>query len=348
MDTHTKRAISHRVALTVILLLCIALAPPLVEAAGQRLKIGTLAPRGSLYHRALQEMGEEWREAQGGGAKFIVYTDGTQGGEADTVRRMRVGQLNAAMLSVVGLSEIDPSVSALQKIPRLYRNWAEVEYVIGGLREELEKRLHEKGFVAVFWAEAGWVQLFSREPVQRPEDLKSMKIFAWAGDPPQVQIMKEMGYQPIVLETADMLAGLQSGLIDVVLAPAVFALAGQFYAEASHMLRLNWVPIVGALVVTRRAWEAMRPQARAALLAAGETAVERVRAERLRLESDAIGAMQARGLTLHEIAPDSAVAWDALTAAVYPRVRGATVPADMFDRAVELVEQYRASRSAGR
>ena len=57
-----------------------------------RIRLGTIAPKGSSYHRALQEMGEKWRKAQGGTATFTVFTDGTQGGEEDTVRRMRVGR----------------------------------------------------------------------------------------------------------------------------------------------------------------------------------------------------------------------------------------------------------------
>ena len=47
-----------------------------------RIRLGTLAPKGSSYHRALQEMGEKWRKAQGGAATFTVFTDGTQGGRA--------------------------------------------------------------------------------------------------------------------------------------------------------------------------------------------------------------------------------------------------------------------------
>src|SRR3972149_3810075 len=73
-------------------------------------KVATLMPKGSMYHRVLQEMGEQWQQAQGNGAKFVIYTDGTQGSEADSVRRMRIGQLQAAMISVSGLQEIEPAV----------------------------------------------------------------------------------------------------------------------------------------------------------------------------------------------------------------------------------------------
>ena len=69
-----------------------------------RIKVGTIAPRGSVYHQALLEMGESWRRAEAQGAAFTVFTDGSQGGEADVVRRMRIGQLNAALISVIGLT----------------------------------------------------------------------------------------------------------------------------------------------------------------------------------------------------------------------------------------------------
>ena len=126
-------------------------------AAAAEIKIATVAPKGSVYHRVLQDMGEKWRAAEGPGARFIVYTDSAQGPEAETVRRMRIGQLQASMLSIVGLSEIDESVSALQKIPLMFRTWEEVDYVREHLRPDLEQRLRAKGFVVLFWGEGGFV-----------------------------------------------------------------------------------------------------------------------------------------------------------------------------------------------
>ena len=89
----------------VTLLLGLALAASAL-AADKPLKIGTLAPKNSLYHRQLLDVGEAWRTAQGGEAKYTIYPDGSQGGETDMARRMRIGQLQGALLSVVGLREI--------------------------------------------------------------------------------------------------------------------------------------------------------------------------------------------------------------------------------------------------
>ena len=157
---------------------------------------------------------------------LTIYADGVQGGESAMVQKMRVGQLQAAMLTATGLSEIDDSVSALQNMPMMFHSLAEVDFVREKLRPRLEKSLLDKGFVALFWGDAGWVRFFSKTPVLRPEDLKKLKLFVWQGDNRQVDLMKSAGYQPIPLETANIYSGLQSGMIDAVPSVAYYALAG--------------------------------------------------------------------------------------------------------------------------
>jgi len=73
---------------------------------------------------------------------------------------MRVGQIQAAVLTVTGLSEIDPSVSALQKMPLMFRSLEEEAYVRAKLAPELERRLAEKGFVVLFWADGRLGEVF--------------------------------------------------------------------------------------------------------------------------------------------------------------------------------------------
>ena len=196
-------------------------------AASNQLRIGTLAPKNSLYHRQLMEVGEAWRAAQGEGSKYLIYPDGSQGGETDMARRMRIGQLQGALLSVVGLREIEPSISALQNMPLLFRNWDEVDYVREKLRPSIEKKFLDKGFVVLAWGDAGWVRFFSKEAASRPDDYRKMKFFAWAGESEQQEIMKSLGYTPVPLETSDILPSIQTGMITAVPATPYFALANE-------------------------------------------------------------------------------------------------------------------------
>ncbi len=313
-------------------------------APDKQMRLGTLAPKNSLYHRQLMEVGEVWRAAQGGNAKFVVYPDGSQGGEAELARRMRIGQLQGALLSVVGLREIEPSIAALQSMPLLFKTWDEVDYVREKMRLAMEKKFLDKGFVVLAWGDAGWVRFFSKEPAFKPDDFLKMKFFAWGGEADQQEIMKSMGYTPVPLETSDILPSVQTGMINVVPATPYFALASQVYTMAPNMLEINWAPIVGALVVTKKTWDEMSPETQAAVRAAGEKAGAQMRSK-ARLEVDeAVEAMKKRGLIVNKPNAEQMRAWNDLADKLYPRIRGSLVPAETFDEVFRHLKAYRTSK----
>ena len=313
-------------------------------AADKQLRIGTLAPKNSLYHRQLMEIGEVWRAGQDGGARYLVYPDGSQGGEAEMSRRMRIGQLQGALLSVVGLREIDPSIAALQNLPLLFKSWEELDYVREKMRPALEKNFADKGFVVLAWGDAGWVRFFSKEAAVRPDDYKKMKFFAWGSETEQQDIMKSLGYTPVPLETSDILPSIQTGMINVVPSTPYFALASQIYNTAPNMLEINWAPIVGALVVTRKAWDDMPPALQQKMRAAGDMAGAQLRVKARQEVDEAVEAMRKRGLRINRPTPEQMREWNDLAEKLYPRIRGALVPAATFDEVFGHVKAFRASK----
>ena len=329
---------------TVLLLALLLAALPARAADPSLLKVATIAPKGSIYHRVLLETGEAYRNATGGKSRVVVYPDSLQGTEADTVRRMRVGQLDASMLTVVGLSEIDPSVAALQFMPMMFRNWDEVDHVREALRPMLEEKLAAKGFSVLFWGEAGWVQFFTKERITLPAEYKRGRIFVWAGDSAQIALMKKLGYAPVGLPSTDIRPALETGMIDIVPVAPLWALVGQFDRVAKYMLPVNWVPIVGATVMRRPTLEAMSPAARDALLASARKAGEELRAHREVQDRESIVAMQARGLQVLPLTPELEQAWRELARDAWPLVRGSMVPAETFDRVQAELDAYRARR----
>lgn len=320
-----------------------ALAPTAAQSQAVQLRLGTVVPKNSLYHQQLLELGESWRAAQPGG-RFVVFTDGSQGGEAEIARRMRIGQLQGALMSVVGLREIEPSIAALQNLPLLFKNWEEVDYVREKMRPAMEKRFLDRGFVVVGWGDAGWVRFFSKEAAFAPDDFKRMKFFAWGSEPEQQAIMKSLGYTPVPLETADILPSMQTGMINVVPSTPYFALASQVYGTASNMLEINWAPIVGALVVTKKAWDEMSPAAQTALRSAGEKAGLQMRNKARQEVDEAVGAMKKRGLTVNKPNAAQMQQWNELAEKLYPRIRGSMVPAETFDEVFVHLKAYRAGK----
>ncbi|MDP2881433.1 MAG: TRAP transporter substrate-binding protein DctP [Azonexus sp.] len=313
-------------------------------AADKQLRIGTLAAKNSLYHRQLMELGEAWRTAQGGSGKYLVYPDGSQGGETDMVRRMRIGQLQGGLLSVVGLREIEPSIAALQNMPMMFKSWDEVDYVREKMRPAMEKKFLEKGFVVLAWGDAGWVRFFSKTPAFAPNDFKGMKFFAWGAEADQQEIMKNLGYTPVPLETADILPAIQTGMINAVPSTPYFALATQIYTTANNMLDLNWSPIVGALIITKKAWDELTPEGQVIVREAGAKAGVQLRAKARQEVDEAVEAMKKRGLSVNKPNAEQMKEWNALADGLYPRIRGKLVPAEQFDEVVALLKAFRAGK----
>lgn len=320
-----------------------AFTPRASTAQAARIRLGTLVPQGSSYHRILQDMGQKWRTATNGQVQLTVYA-GTMGSELELVRRMRAGQLQAGVVSTTGLANIDRSVAALQSIPMMYRTLDELDYVKAKLAPTLEQRFAAKGFKVLFWTDGGWVRFFTRDKIDRPEQLKKLKTFVTAGETQQFDLMKSAGYSPVALEWADALTSLQTKMIDAVPTQPYLGLTMQVYTVAGYMLDLHWAPVVGALIITQKTWDALSPAQQTAVTTVAAETGKQFQAQARKEADEAIAAMQKRGLTVVAIPPAALTEWRAASEKLYPQIRGTMVPADMFDEARRLVTEYRAGR----
>ena len=145
--------------------------------------------------------------------------------------------------------------------------------------------------------------------------------------------------------TSDILPAIQTGMINVVPSTPYFALASQIYTSAPNMLEINWAPIVGALVVTRKAWDEMTPAVQAAVRAASDKAGVQIRFKARQEVDEAVAAMQKRGLVVNRPTPDQMREWNDLAGKLYPRIRGSMVPAETFDEVFSLLKTYRAGKA---
>jgi TRAP-type C4-dicarboxylate transport system substrate-binding protein len=311
-------------------------------SAAPKLKLGTLVPVGTSYHKTLMVMAETWRKESGGAADLNIFAGGKLGGEAEMVGLMQTNNLQAALLTGVGLAEIEPGVTGLQNIPMGFHSLAEVDYVGERLQPLLEERLNQKGFIVLFWVDSGWVRFFAKQPIAHPDDLRKLKLFSWSGNPAQVELYQSAGFDAKALETADIVPGLQTGLIDAVPLPPFFAMAAQVDTRAPHMLELNWAPLVGALVVRKETWEKIPEATRAKLLESAHSAGAEIKATGRREMDESVAAMEKRGLKVTRISSEIEAEWRSIAEQVYPKIRGKLVPADVFDEAMRLLAEYRA------
>lgn len=309
------------------------------SAAAQSVRLATLAPTGTSMHKSLLKMGSEWKKA---GVRLTVYPDGKMGGESQMVRRMRLNQVQAALLSVQGLSVIDESVKSVQLVPMMFRDLKEFEYALDKIRPIIEQKFAAKGYKVLFWSDIGYLRFFSTKPAKRIDEYRKMKMYVWSGDTETQKLMKTMRCRGVPLEQTEVLTGLQTGMYDMITMPPVMALAGQVYRNANQMLNLNWNPLVGALVVSKKSWDRLPASRRARLEAAAAVAGKEIRAAGRRESELAVKAMEKRGLKVNEPGPADVADWEKFATEMYPEIRGKIVDAKLFDAISAAVKEYRA------
>jgi TRAP-type C4-dicarboxylate transport system substrate-binding protein len=127
-----------------------------------------------------------------------------------------------------------------------------------------------------------------------------------------------------------------------------YALASQYDLVAKHLLELNYVPLVGATVVTKKAWNGLTEEQRQAFKKAAFEAGKQIQTKSRAESNEAIEAMKSRGLQVHTVPPELEEKWRRFAESVYPKMRGTMVPADVFDKTLSLVAEYRAAQKKAR
>jgi TRAP-type C4-dicarboxylate transport system substrate-binding protein len=318
-----------------------------LSAQTTTIRLATQAPVISTYAKTLADIGAEWEAKTSGRVKLIVYAGGTQGSEETTLRLMRPGveQLQGNLLTQAGLSSIDDAFNVFG-IPFFFASDAEARHVLDHMAPMLEKRVEAKGFKVLAWGSAGWVQLFSKNPVNTLADVKGAKLFTGQGDDRMVQWYKQNGFRPVALDSKDIPAQLKlsTGMIDAVPMPPNLILLTQAFRDAKYMLDVDVAPLYGALVVSNTAWNKISPADQAVMAAAAKSAEKRFFADAVTADERSIASMKERGLTVNTPDAKALATFRAEADRLVTSIRGTLVPNDIYDIALRERDAYRKTK----
>src|SRR5262245_57558856 len=173
---------SLRIRFSIVLVL---LAGVMLSGAAD-VRLATLVPAGTTWHKALLDMGSAWNRDTAGRVTLTVYPGGTQGDEATTLKKMQNDILQASFLTSVGLADLDEAFNVFG-MPFFTETSEEEAAVEQKLTPILEQRLQAKGLHLLAWGTGGWVQVFSKKPMRSLADVKSAKLFASKGSDKWIQ-----------------------------------------------------------------------------------------------------------------------------------------------------------------
>jgi len=306
------------------------------------IRFATLAPEGSAWMKAIRALDQEVRDSTGGDVQFKLYPNMAMGDEKDVLRKIRLGQINGAGFTGVGLGEIDPELRILE-LPYLFDTEQELDYVTDQLTTYFSDRLKDKGFVLLGWADVGWVYFLSKKPVADPSQLDGVKVWMWEGDPLAEAFFEELHKAPVQLPITDVHFSLQTGLIDAVYCSPLAALALQWYTKTEYISDIPFTNAIGAVLIDKGTFDKISPDNQRILLDLSRKQLRELLVQSRKDNAESYQVMLQQGL---KAAPSTQAQRDQMRTVgerVQQRLTGSLYSQELLDRLKGLISEYRAS-----
>jgi TRAP-type C4-dicarboxylate transport system substrate-binding protein len=283
-----------------------------------KLKLGTAVPQASPWREALSLWAGAVKARSGGAVELEVSYDAQPGDETAMVGALKAGKLDGALIMAGGLGKVYKPVVALQ-MPGLFSSWSKLDAARDVMREELEKGASGAGFTVLGWFDVGWAHVMSSGfSVKSPTDLQGKKPYVGRDDIIQPILFQTIGgATPVPLKTPEVLASLNSGAINVVVAPVVPAEQLQWMSKLGSVVEDPAGAVTGAVVFSSDRLKKLPANLSAIVVETGKI-VANLLTKRL-LAEDAAAFNRLKGkVTVVNLSADEQSQWNA----VFKQVRG--------------------------
>ncbi len=275
-----------------------------VMAEDRELRIATLAPGGSPWVQILEKAAAEITQKTDGRVKIKYFTGGQQGDERDYIRKIKLGQIDGAAITTMGLSMIEPSILVLQQ-PMLFETAEEVDYVAGKMWPYFQKKFEAKGYRLAERGELGWVHLLSKSKVTSMADLRKLTLCSVNADF-GTTIVDKLGINAVPLSVPEVDPALTSGKIDACLNSPLGAIALQWHTKVKFMAKKPLVFAIGATVMSLDAIKRISVDDRKTIDMIAKGSQKKARAVIRKANADALKTLERKGVQIVDV-PDAMV-----------------------------------------
>jgi len=269
-----------------------------------------------------------------------VYPGGVQGDDSVVLRKLRVGQLQAAGLATQGIGAVYPDLLALS-VPFLFEDYDEIDHVLAEMDGFWTAGLRARGYVLLGWTDIGYVHLLSQVPVARVADIAGRKVWRPSQDPLTGVLFSRAGVVSVPLAVPDVLLGLQSGMVDVVYAPPAAAIAMQWFTRVKYVTELPINYVMGAFVIAEEPFSRLTPAQQELLLESSRRHLRAATLAARKANAEALAVMRRHGLELVTPAPGDVAAFRELVTTCLPEWLDVAFSRAAFARIEACLAAYR-------
>jgi len=305
-------------------------------------KIASISPDGSAWMRQMRATAKTIETQTEQRVSFKFYPGGVMGNDKAVQRKIRIGQLQGGAFPGGALASVYPD-SQIYNMPLMFRSYDEIDYVRKALDADIVAGYEKGGFVTFGLAEGGFAYLMTNNrPVTTPDALKQQKVWVPNDDPASTKALSTFDVSPIPLAVPDVLASLQTGLIDTVAASPIVAIALQWHTQVKYMTDLPLVYFYATLAIDKKSFSKLSPADQTTVRNALTDTFKQIDAQNRKDNVAAFDALKKQGISASTLSEQERALWlQKSNAAIKSYVDSGFVSQTAFDRVNKLLTEYR-------
>lgn len=301
-------------------ILASALAAP-VAAQGIAWDLPTGYAPASFQTQNVQQFAADVDKATSGRLKITLHPNGSLYKANEIKRAVQTGQAQAGEFILSGAANENP-LFGVDSIPFLADSYPAARRLAEAAQPALDRLLAAQGMKLLFTVPWPGQSLYSSKPVETIADLKGTKMRAY--NPATSRIAQLAGAQPTTIQLAELGQALATGTVENFLTSSASGVEMKLHESVKYFYAVNaWLP-KNAVVVNRRAFDALDKPLQDTLLQAAAAAEQRGWALSEQKNAEYLKELAARGM---KVAPPS----EALTREL--RKIGTTMTAEWLKQA---------------
>ncbi|HEX9103296.1 MAG TPA: TRAP transporter substrate-binding protein DctP, partial [Polyangia bacterium] len=296
----------------------------------------------TLWWREIHAFQQRVDKATDGPVRFKIYFGGIAGDELQVGERIRREQLDGAFSGGMLCMREAPSMRVM-RVLGLFQGRAELSYVLGRLKRAIDEEFRRSGFVNLGLVGVGPELIFTRKPIRTLADAKATRLWTWGVDNTLVPGLDGLGFATVRADVSDAGRLYDDNKVDGFIAAPTAALAFQWSARAKYLLPLRLASLDACIIIANRAFDPLPDQYKKVIR--DEAAFAASHCEEFGREQDEEllgGLFSKQGLTTLPLLAETRAQFFDESRALRERMSGKLVPAELLERVLSLLADYRA------
>jgi len=257
-------------------------------------------PATNFHSVNMNQFAADVDKATGGKLKITVHPNASLFKAPEIKRAVQGGQAQMGEILLVNFAnEWQPF--GVDGLPFLATSYADARKLYAAQKPLLQKKLAEQGMMllyAVAWPPQG---LYSKKPINSVADLKGSKWRPYS--PATARIAELVGAQPVTVQAAELSQALATGVVETNMTSGATGVDSKFYEHLKFYYDVQaWIP-KNAVIVNKRAFDALDKPTQDAILKAGADAEARGWTASEKVNTDTLAVLRANGM---QVQPPSA------------------------------------------